>query len=44
MKQRGWNGQPEGGLAGLGTSPVSTMRCALRDGDGTGIADRSAFV
>ena len=41
---RGWKTQPEGGLAGDGTSPVSTMRCFRRRGSGIGTAERSACV
>src|SRR5438445_705765 len=42
--QRGWNGQPGGGAAGDGTSPVSTMRSRCAFGSGTGTADSSAAV
>ena len=44
--QRVRNRQPDGGSAGLGRSPPSTIRCAraLRDGSGTGAADSSACV
>src|SRR6266545_3683513 len=44
MKQRGWKRQPLGGLAGLGTSPLRTMRCRLRVGSGTRIAESSDTV
>src|SRR6202035_5961140 len=36
--------QPDGGASGLGTSPVRTIRCALRPGTGSGIAESSATV
>ena len=42
--QRLWNGQPGGGFIGEGTSPVRTIRRALRAGSGTGTADSSAWV
>ena len=44
--QRGWNTQPEGGLAGLGTSPSRMMRRRLRSvcGSGIGTAESSASV
>ena len=38
MKQRGWKRQPDGGFAGLGTSPFSTMR--WRRAIGIGHRDR----
>ena len=34
--QRGWNAQPEGTFAGLGTSPGMAARVALADGSATG--------
>lgn len=36
--------QPEGGLIGLGISPLSTTRDRLRPGLGIGIADNRAWV
>jgi len=36
--------QPEGGLIGLGTSPLRMMRRRAASGSGTGTADRSASV
>ena len=42
--QRGWKGQPLGGLAGEGTSPCRTMRVRRRVGSGTGTAESSACV
>src|SRR5260370_9788291 len=44
--QRGWNTQPEGGLIGLGTSPLvgRNSRCAATQGAGTGTADSNAWV
>ncbi|MNT86756.1 hypothetical protein D3C72_2270810 [compost metagenome] len=39
-----WNLQPEGGLAGLGISPFSTIRSRFSLGMGTGTADRRALV
>ena len=44
--QRGWNTQPLGGLAGLGTSPSRTMRRRDRSvcGSGIGTAESSASV
>ena len=46
FQQRVRNRQPDGGFAGLGTSPSSTMRVrsALPAGSGTGTAERSAWV
>ena len=41
---RVWKRQPEGGLAGDGRSPFSTMRSRRTVGSGTGMADRSALV
>src|SRR5690606_22582926 len=41
---RGWNTQPEGGFAGDGTSPCSTIRCLETDGSAMGTAERSAWV
>src|SRR5579883_809075 len=42
--QRVWKRQPLGGLAGLGTSPLSTMRLGGVVGSGRGTAESSAFV
>mgnify|MGYP000594252208 CR=1 FL=1 len=42
--QRGWNGQPEGGSNGEGSSPVRMMRSRLAPGSATGVADCSARV
>jgi hypothetical protein len=42
--QRGWKGQPLGGLIGEGTSPVSTIRFVWRRGSGTGMAEIKARV
>ena len=44
--QRVWNGQPEGGFMGDGTSPCKTMRRRVDSatGSGTGTAEMSAFV
>ena len=36
--------QPEGGLMGVGTSPLRTMRSRLRVGSGTGMAESRARV
>ena len=45
LGQRVWNRQAVGGLAGLGTSPLSKIRWRLLSGgSGTGTADRSAPV
>ena len=46
MGQRVWNTQPEGGLAGLGTSPWRMVRWRWRStaGWGTGTAEMSASV
>ena len=45
FQQRVRNRQPDGGFAGLGTSPSSTIRSRPRwPGSGTGTADRSAWV
>jgi hypothetical protein len=44
MGQRVWNRQPEGGLIGLGTSPLSTIRLLFFSGSGIGIADISETV
>ncbi len=46
MGQRGWKTHPDGGLSGLGTSPLSTMRSrsASSAGSGMGTAESSAFV
>src|SRR5262249_42931916 len=46
LKQRVRKRQPEGGAAGLGTSPRSTMRRRARSrrGSGIGTADSSACV
>ncbi len=38
-QHRVWNRQPDGGLAGDGTSPLSTMRLFLMVGSGSGTAD-----
>ena len=40
------NRQPDGGSAGLGTSPVRMIRsrCRSRRGSGSGMADSSAWV
>src|SRR5262245_12992111 len=42
--QRGWNGQPEGGLIGDGSSPSSLMRPFGRVGSAIGVAERRARV
>jgi hypothetical protein len=42
--QRGWNGQPEGGLSGDGSSPLSLMRWPRREGSAIGLEARSARV
>lgn len=42
--QRVWKRQPDGGARGLGTSPLSTVRCRAAPGSGTGTADSSARV
>ena len=42
--QRGWKGQPDGGLAGLGTSPSRMMRSIRLSGSGCGTAESSALV
>lgn len=42
--QRVWNGQPEGGSEGLGTSPVKWMRSVLSSASTWGIADKRASV
>src|SRR2546425_9411461 len=42
--QRGWNGHPDGGCAGDGMSPASTMRRLVAWGFGSGTADSSARV
>ena len=44
--QRGWKTQPEGGLIGLGTSPLTgwKMRSASTAGSGTGTAASNAWV
>ena len=41
IAQRGWNTQPEGGLIGLGTSPLTgrNARVSSTVGSGTGTAD-----
>src|SRR5258708_21848622 len=41
FQQRVWNGQPEGGLTGLGTSPVRMMRLRVSSisGSGKGLAE-----
>src|SRR5262245_32368627 len=46
FQQRVRNRHPDGGFAGLGTSPCRTMRCRLplRFGDSIGTADRRACV
>ena len=46
FQQRVWNRQAFGGLAGLGTSPVSTIcsRILRIVGSGSGTADSSACV
>ena len=46
FQQRGWKWQPDGGLAGLGTSPSSTIRWRWRScrGSGIGTAESSAWV
>ena len=46
FQQRVWKRQAFGGLAGLGTSPVSTIcsRVLRSVGSGTGTADSSAWV
>jgi protocatechuate 3,4-dioxygenase beta subunit len=46
LGQRGWKTHPEGGLSGLGTSPVRTItgRSASTAGSGIGTADNSACV
>ena len=41
-QHRVWNRQPEGGLAGEGTSPLRTSRFLRTRGSGTGMADSSA--
>src|SRR5207253_8918744 len=43
-QQRVWNRQPDGGLAGDGTSPASTRRFFRIRGSGFGTADSSAIV
>ena len=40
--QRGWKRQPDGGLTGLGTSPLRMTRWRRSSGFGTGMADMSA--
>ena len=40
--QRGWKRQPDGGLTGLGTSPLRMTRWRRSSGSGTGMADMSA--
>ena len=44
--QRGWNTQPDGGLSGLGSSPLMIVRGLVRSmtGSGMGAAASSAFV
>ena len=42
--QRGWNRQPDGGLTGLGTSPLRMTRLRRSSGSGTGMADMRASV
>ena len=45
MGQRGWNGQPDGGLAGSGTSPATDATSSPGAlGSGTGTASRRALV
>src|SRR4051794_38725332 len=43
-QHRVWNGHPDGGVLGLGTSPVRTMRLRRRPGSGSGTADSRATV
>ena len=45
-QQRVWKRQPDGGSAGLGTSPLRMIRCRepFAAGSGTGAADSSARV
>ena len=42
LVQRGWNGHPEGGDAGLGTSPAVAVPNRRLPPPGTGIASISA--
>src|SRR5690606_7299605 len=42
--QRVWKAQPDGGLAGFGTSPPRMMRSRLTSGLVDGTADKSASV
>ncbi len=42
--QRVWSRQPEGGLIGLGASPLRIIRCRAAAGSGTGTAEGSASV
>ncbi|OGO08793.1 MAG: hypothetical protein A2Y61_07910 [Chloroflexi bacterium RBG_13_60_13] len=44
LEQRGWNRQPEGGLAGLGTSPGRIRRARFVNGSGIGVESTSAWV
>jgi hypothetical protein len=44
LGQRGWKWQPLGGLIGLGTSPVKTIRFRFTLGSGIGTADNKASV
>jgi hypothetical protein len=39
LGQRGWNGQPAGGLSGSGISPFSTTRALRRAGSDSGTAE-----
>ena len=43
-RQRVWNLQPEGGLAGDGMLPSRMMRFIFTVGSGIGIAENSAWV
>jgi len=42
--QRVWKRHPDGGAAGLGTSPFSMIRLRAAFGTGCGTADNSASV
>src|SRR3569833_4203 len=42
--QRVWKWQPDGGLIGLGTSPLRRTRLRFTEGSGIGTADSSASV
>src|ERR1051325_4996858 len=44
MGQRVWKTQPDGGLSGVGMSPLSRIRLFFSDGSGIGTAESSAFV